>query len=401
MKELSNRISIWWGPPKKFTTNQEERRVSWLELFYDLVYVIAIAKIAHHLPHNMNFEGLLEFGCIFTIIFWGWLNGSLHHDLHGNQGLRTRLMMLWQMLIIAALAIALDKMHGSYSEITVIAMLMQLFITYQWWSVGFYDKSHRKYSRPYIILYLLSFALMGLSLFLSDYWLRFLFPIILLCNYAPPFISHRLLLRSAQSLDLSSSMFERLGLFTIIIFGELVIGIVNGIGEIASLKVIDWINFSLAIIVVFSLWWLFFTFVSTRKVKKGFDKASALELLYIPALVSLCLIAACFPSFFNASDVAASLQKLFAYAIASFLFCMVLIMKLLVYPAVFDAIKRSMRLSLLLTAMAFLILGSMNVQLSITNYLLAIEFILVAEIAYLNYVYYARLLKEGIDPSEV
>lgn len=400
MGALNKKVSIWWGPPKKFSTSQEERRISWLELFYDLVYVIAIARIAHHLSHNMNFEGFLEFICIFTIVFWGWLNGSLHHDLHGNQGLRTRLMMLWQMLIIAALAITLDKAHGHYAEITVIAMLMQLFITYQWWSVGFYDKSHRRYSRPYIILYLISFSLMGLSLYLPGYWLRFLIPVILLCNYAPPFISHRLLLRSSRSLDLSSSMFERLGLFTIIIFGELVLGVVNGVSEIAHRHLIDWTNFSLAIIVVFSLWWLFFTFVSTREVRKGFDKASLLELLYIPALVSLCTIAACFPSFFT-PHAAASLQDLSGYAIGAFLFCIVLIMELLVYPAVFDGIKRPMQLSLLLTAMAFLVFTFLNIQLSVTQYLLVVECILITEISYLNYIYYSKLLKEGIDPSEV
>jgi low temperature requirement protein LtrA len=362
--------------------------------------VIAIARIAHHLSYHMNFEGFLEFSCIFTLIFWGWLNGSLHHDLHGNQGLRTRLMMLWQMLIIAALAITLGETLAGYTEITVIVMLMQLFITYQWWSVGFYDKSHRRYSRPYITLFLVSFCLMGLSLFLSNYWLRYLFPVILLCNYLPPFIANWLLLQSSKRLDLSSSMFERLGLFTIIIFGELVIGVVNGVSKIASRHFMDWMNFSLAIIVVFSLWWLFFTFISTRAVKKGFDKASLLELLYIPALISLCLTAACFPSFFI-TDNAALLQELFGYAIASFLFCIVLIMELLVYPAVFDTIKRPMKLSLLLTAMAFLIFTLLEIQLSVTYYLLVVELILIIEIAFLNYIYYSRLLKEGIDPPEV
>ncbi|HLA56855.1 MAG TPA: low temperature requirement protein A [Flavobacterium sp.] len=398
---LSKKVSIWWGPPKKFTTDQQERRISWLELFYDLVYVIAIARLAHHVSQHMNCEGFLEFISIFTLIFWGWLNGSLHHDLHGNQGLRTRLMMLWQMLIIAALAITLGKTLKDYSQITVIIMGMQFFITYQWWSVGLYDKEHRKYSRPYIILFLVSFCLMGLSLFLSDYWLQFLLPAILLCNYMPPFIANRFLLRSSKHLNLSSSMFERLGLFTIIIFGELVIGVINGVSEIEFLNFIDWVNFSLAIIVVFSLWWIFFTFVSTRKVQKGFDKASLLELLYIPALISLCITAACFQSFFTVNDTDTSLQNLLGYSIGAFLFCIVLIMQLLVYPVVFDTMKRAMRLSLLLTAMAFLILSLANIPLSVTYYLLVVEFILITEIAYLNYVYYSGLLKEGIDPSEV
>jgi len=398
---LNKRISIWWGPPKDFNTEQRERRVSWLELFYDLVYVIAIARITGRLSHHMTLDGFIENICLFILIFWGWLNGSLHHDLHGNQGLRTRLMTLWQMIIIAALAITLDKTNENFTGITVVFIIMQMFITFQWWSVGLYDKSHRKYNLPYTMLFLISFSLMGLSLWIPGYWLRFILPVILVCNYAPPFIANKLLKRSSKDLDLSSSMFERLGLFTIIIFGELVLGVVNGIGEIEDLNFMDWVNFALGIFVVFALWWIFFVLVSDRKVRKGFDKASFLELLYIPTLISLGFIAASFHSFFSKSEFTNDLQQLLGISVAAFLCCIFLMMGLLVYPGVFDTLKRPMRLSLLLTAVVFLILSFINFRLSITGYLVLVEFILVIEIAYLNYMYYNKLLKKGIDPSEV
>ena len=79
--------SSWWGPPKKFDRPEEDRRVSWLELFYDLVYVIAIARITQHLSTNINLEGFLDYIFLFILIFWGWLNGSLYHDMHGNDAL--------------------------------------------------------------------------------------------------------------------------------------------------------------------------------------------------------------------------------------------------------------------------------------------------------------------------
>jgi low temperature requirement protein LtrA len=398
--ELKKKISIWWGPPKDFNTKQEKRRISWLELFYDLVYVIAISRITHNLSNDMNTEGFIKYACLFSLIFWGWLNGSLHHDLHGNQGLRTRLMMLWQMMIIAALAITINKTHENYVFITIVFMIMQLYITYQWWSVGFYDKSHRKYSWPYTVLFLLSFCLMGLSLFISHSWLKIIFPLILICNYAPPFITHKLLLRSAQDLDLSSSMFERLGLFTIIIFGELVLGVVNGINEIEILNFSDWLNFAIGISVIFSLWWIFFTFISSREVKKGLDKASLLEILYIPGLISLGIIGASFTVFFG-KDFESSMQQIIGFGIAVFLFCIFLLMKLLEYPDVFDTLKQPMRFSLLVTALLFFVVSLINFTLPVTYYLAITSFILAIEITYLNYKYYKKLIKEGIDPSEV
>ena len=130
--------SVWWGPPKKFDPHFEERRISWLELFYDLVYVIAISRITHHLAIHFTFEGFLEYACLFILVFWGWLNGSLYYDIHGTEGLRTRLMTLWQVMIIAALAVTIDQpIPKWYFNTTVVLMIMQLYITYLWWSVGF------------------------------------------------------------------------------------------------------------------------------------------------------------------------------------------------------------------------------------------------------------------------
>jgi low temperature requirement protein LtrA len=228
-----------------------------------------------------------------------------------------------------------------------------------------------------------------------------LLPIILICNYTPPFVAHRLLVKSEQRLDLSSSMFERLGLFTIIIFGELVFGVINGVSKIERLGWVDWIGFALATGIVFSLWWIFFTFVSTREVKKGFARASALELLYIPALIALCVIAACLPESFNGNADAAAIRNLMQYGIAAFLFCIVLITTLLEYPAIFVNIKRPMRLSLLFTAFVFLALGLANFECDQTLHWIIVIIVVVAEIAYLNYIYYSRLLKEGLEPVDV
>ncbi len=234
--------SPWWGAPRKFDKPQEDRRVSWLELFYDLVYVIAISRITHHFSLHVTAESFWEYTYLFILIFWGWVNGSLYHDLHGNEGLRTRLMTLWQMMIVAALAIMIDQYHGgSYYNITIVFMIMQLYITYMWWSVGFYDRNHRRYNTPYTVLYLVSLALMGISLGVPGKWLKLIVPVIIVFNYAPPFISQLSTRRNSSGLNLSSSMFERLGLFGIIVFGEVVLGVVNGISAAGRVFRFGWI----------------------------------------------------------------------------------------------------------------------------------------------------------------
>jgi len=386
----------WWGPPKKFDTPEDDRRVSWLELFYDLVYVIAIARITHHFSLHISLNGFLEYISLFILIFWGWLNGSLYHDLHGNEGLRTRLMTLWQMMIIAALAVTIDQTgEKRYLHLTIVLMVMQFYITYLWWAVGFYDRSHRRYNLPYTILYLAALALMGISLFVPQTWLKLLIPLVLLCNFSPPFISTLLLRRDRMELNLSSSMVERMCLFTIIVFGEVVLGVVTGISKTGAEDFNDLFNFALALSIVFVLWWLFFTLIANRKVKPGFVTASLLELLYIPALISLGLIAVSFSSFFDSHVSGFALQKVFGYALAAFLTAISLMLGLLEFPEIFKSIKRSTRISLLLTALLFFISTFIDFQVDITYYLIGVLFLLMVEIIYLNSLYYGLKIEEG------
>jgi low temperature requirement protein LtrA len=386
----------WWGPPRKFENSEEERRVSWLELFYDLVYVIAIARITHHFAMHVSINGFLEYVSLFILIFWGWLNGSLYHDLHGNEGLRTRLMTLWQMMIIAALAITIDQSPDRrYVNITIVLMVMQFYITYLWWAVGFYDRSHRKYNRPYTIFYLTALALMGLSLAVPHDWLKLIIPMVLICNYLPPFVSTALLQRDRIELNLSSSMVERMGLFTIIVFGEVVMGVVSGISKTGAEDFYDLFNFALALSIVFVLWWLFFTLIANRKVKPGFVKATLLELLYIPALISLGLVAVSFSSFFDTQVSQFALQKVFGFAVAAFLVSISLMLGLHEFPEVFQPIRRPVRISLMLAAALFLVSTFINFQMDITYYLVGVIFILLMEIIYLNSRYYGLKVEEG------
>ena len=390
--------SQWWGPPKRFDVQEKERRVSWLELFHDLVYVIAIARITHHLAHHVTLGSFLEYAALFVLIFWGWLNGSLYHDIHGNEGLRTRLMTLWQMMILAALAIMLDRpATTNYTGITIVLMIMQFYLTYLWWSVGFYDHSHRQYNRPYTVLYLMALVLMGVSLFLPEQALMWIVPLAILCNYLPPFISSQILRRSSLDLDMSSSMFERLGLFTIIVFGELVLGVVNGISAIQELDASAWINFALAISIVFTLWWIFFTLVSRREPKKGFVKASLLELLYVPALIALGLLAVSFTSLFDGHEDFASMRFVFQMAIAVFLISISLMNGLLEFPDNLLKIKRPMQRSLLVVAALFLVTAPLQLHVESMYYLIGVVVLLLLEILYLNSRYYRAIRVSDVE----
>ena len=90
MTELRRTFRQWWQIPRRVSDRPEERTISFLELFYDLVYVVLIAQIAHSLAGHVDLAGFGQFVFLFVLVWWAWLNGALYHDLHGNNDIRTR-----------------------------------------------------------------------------------------------------------------------------------------------------------------------------------------------------------------------------------------------------------------------------------------------------------------------
>ena len=229
---------------------------------------------------------------------------------------------------------------------------------------------------------------MTLSLFVPRPWLKFIGVAVIICNYLPPFIAHRLLRKSSLDLSLSWSMAERLGLFTIIVFGEVVLGVVNGISKVNNLNFTAWLDFALAICIVFALWWIFFALMSGRNAKPGFVIASVVELLCIPTLMSLGLIAARFSYLFDSNETDQTLNIVFNCAVGTLLIGINLMISLLDYPEIFTSIRRPVRLSLLVTAVVLVGWSLVNIRLDTHFYLLVTLGILLLEIICLKFLYY-------------
>jgi len=47
MKLLRDTFRIWWQKPAAVADRKEEREISFLELFYDLVYVAIVIQLTH------------------------------------------------------------------------------------------------------------------------------------------------------------------------------------------------------------------------------------------------------------------------------------------------------------------------------------------------------------------
>ncbi len=383
--------NIWWGPPKKFSIHIAERKISWLELFYDLVYVIVISKITRYLAGHPSVPGLLDYGYLFAMTFWGWYNGSMYHDFYGSPGIRTRFMTLWQMLAVGALAVSLDSPPESILNRATIAILfLQLFITYLWWSVGLYDREYRKLNLTHTIWFLGAFVLLITTFWVPFPYKRIIFWVALVINHIPFVLMAKRYEKSNVNFTLSPNMTERLGLFTIIIFGEAILGVVNGVSHLPVLDINVWLCFCLGIVIVFALWWIFFSIIADRKCKEGMQTGNVMSLLYLPTLSSLGMVGAAFPALMentttNRNGFSSPLQIIFGASITIFLCCVAALCWFLIYPIEYEKSKKRIQLSLILIGISNLLLIFLFPMLPVFLYLLCVFISLMIVIVLVTY----------------
>ena len=83
MTSAGDRIGRWCQLPVSVYADTEDglRHATWLELFFDLVFVVSIAELGTNLHHHLTVGGLAEFVVLFAVVRWVWLNISHFADV--------------------------------------------------------------------------------------------------------------------------------------------------------------------------------------------------------------------------------------------------------------------------------------------------------------------------------
>jgi low temperature requirement protein LtrA len=258
----------FWQPPRAHGDVIEDRAVSFLELFYDLVYVVVIAGAAHHLADHVSWRGVVEFTIVFGLVWIAWLNGTLYYDLHGRGDGRTRTFVFVQMGLLALLGVFASGATGEDGPaFAAVYTAYLLVLTWLWYTVQRQDEGQFLVStRRYLSGMVVSVVVIGASAFLDDdsrliVWGLFV---------AGWFLGTVALQAGTGGTarlgyDIADSLVERYGLFTIIVLGEVVVGVVAGMSD-ADRTPIVLITGMLGLAIGIAYWWTFFDFVGGRRV---------------------------------------------------------------------------------------------------------------------------------------
>lgn len=235
---------------------EEERHATWLELFFDLFFVVAISELAHNLNRDVSLSGLLGFLLLFVPIWWSWIGATFYANLFDTDDLGHRLLTALQMLAVAALAVNVhDGLGKSSVGFALSYAIFRVLLLVEFLRAG----RHIVTARPLTnrIARGSGFgALLWLVSIFIPLQLRFGFWILALI------VEFGIVLTVGKSVHVelaphASHLPERFGLFTLIVLGETVLAVVNGVAQQ------EW-NFSSAytavfgLSIAFSLWWVYF-----------------------------------------------------------------------------------------------------------------------------------------------
>ncbi|MGD8190686.1 low temperature requirement protein A [Brevibacillus ginsengisoli] len=272
----------------------EEKKVTWLELFYDLLIVAAVATTTRILLHVekgiVPLEYLEKFVLIFIPIWWAWVGQTLFHNRFGQDLLHQRIFAILQMFFVLIMTASLSVDFDRYYHPFFIGYIgLRVLTAIQYLVVQHSQEGYRRKAARYLGTYFwIGVILSSFSLFF-DSWIRYavLYAGIIV-DIIVPIFGRKYLVKAPTN---TAHLLERFASLTLILFGESVVSTLTVLHPQEG----DWSLITYAIIsfvLIISMWWQYFDTIE-KKVNKSIQTAGQTIIYgHLFILMSLSMIAA-------------------------------------------------------------------------------------------------------------
>jgi low temperature requirement protein LtrA len=261
----ASRVGFWGLRPRD--PAEEHRASTPLELLFDLTVVVAVAQAGAELHHALSTghvaEGAVRYLMVFFAIWWAWMNFTWFASAYDADDVPYRLLTLVQLggalLIAAGVPAAFET--TDFRTVTIGYTVMRLALVVQWLRAAAGDPGRRSVALGYAA---------GIGLVQLGWILRLLLPhadtvpgavafvVLVAAELTVPLVAER---RGPMTAWHPEHIAERYSLFTLIVLGECILA-----GAVTLQRAVTQAGLSAsaivlalsALVVVFSLWWVYF-----------------------------------------------------------------------------------------------------------------------------------------------
>jgi low temperature requirement protein LtrA len=280
----------------------EAHRVTFFELFFDLVYVFAVTQLSHGLLEHLGLRGAGEATLLLLAVWWAWVYTTWATNWVNPDSTPVRLMLIGVMAASLVMAAAIPDAFGDRGLMFALAYAAiqvgrSAFVLWAVWG----DPVRRSNFQRILVWNAMASAMWVAGGLVSGSARDVVWIVALVVDYAAPAARFWVPgMRSSRTEDwtVSGSYFsERFKLFLILALGEsiLVTGVtLSGLALDPSTVA----AFGIAFLGIVALWWIYFhrsaeagTGVLQRSTDPGRLARSAYTYFHLPMVAGVIVIA--------------------------------------------------------------------------------------------------------------
>jgi low temperature requirement protein LtrA len=263
------------------------RQATWLELFYDLVFVAVIGLVAHDLAHTHHGEitraQMLSFFLIFIPVWWVWASHTLFANRYDTDSHLNRFIAISLMALVVVLSAFVETaLESGFKGFVTVYLLMRFVVAIAYYTAPDTTPDGDRLANRMHQVILIGLLISATSL-LFDTAIKFILlylgiivEILLMTrlgNLARAFPIHR------------KHLIERIGLLAIIVLGESVIRIVGTLTAKEHYDILDVVATVGGFLLIVQIWWIYFDSLylleRAKNIKTGMVPLISHLLLYV------------------------------------------------------------------------------------------------------------------------
>ena len=228
----------------------EGKRVSWAELFFDLVFVFAVTQISRFVHDDHSVLGSVQAFVVFLLVYWVWVGAAIQGNAFDMDQARRRLALFAIGLCGLVMALSVTQAYDGRG----LAFAVSYWVARIVLVVGLVDR--RAFSlRPYTVSAYVTGPLLVIGALVPSPARLVVWSVAAALDLAMPTLRRKAL--ASLHFD-AGHLTERFGLFVLIALGESVVAIGAPLATADHLFAIDLIAVGVSFCFVVGLWWVYF-----------------------------------------------------------------------------------------------------------------------------------------------
>jgi low temperature requirement protein LtrA len=267
----------------------DQAHVGWLELYFDLVFVVSFIQLGNVLAEDVSWHGAARFAAVFVLLSWAWLGTTVYFGRFFANDAWHRTLVFAQMLTVANMAVLVDGAFDEHVQGFLLSFVANQFILVIMYLRAYRSLGEDRSAIARVATVIGSSAVVILiSAFVPPPWRYGLWLVGFLITFNPPILRHYMAFGGRLEVP-QKYLSERLGLFTIIVLGESFIKTVSALSEQPLLLPfpISEVFGGLCFIVAASMWWTYFDDVAKARLKPGLMNLQIVLYAHLPLTMGI------------------------------------------------------------------------------------------------------------------